>query len=187
MKLVQLIGATILAVAPSIPRAVEAQAPAARPALVVLIAIDQFRGDYLDRFGPQLTGGLARVRAQSALFTHAWQDHAITETAPGHSTLLSGREPAHTTIVDNTYGVYDPEMPLIGGITGPGASPRPMPPERLAPRRRQGRRGRTDPGCRFTPAGLGRPKVEGVDTPSSDLPPQTVRRDLADARGWGEI
>ena len=61
-----------------------------------------------------------------------------------------------------------------------------MPPERLAPRRRQGRRGRTNPGCRFTPAGLGRPKVEGVDTPSSDLPPQTVRRDLADARGWGE-
>jgi hypothetical protein len=124
MKLVQLIGATMLAVAPSTPRAVEAQAPAARPALVVLIAIDQFRGDYLDRFGPQLTGGLARVRAQSALFTHAWQDHAITETAPGHSTLLSGREPAHTTIVDNTYGVYDLEMPLIGGITGPGASPR---------------------------------------------------------------
>jgi hypothetical protein len=126
MKLVQLIGATILATALGAPAALHAQAPApaSRPALVVLIAIDQFRGDYLDRFGPQLTGGLARIRAQSALFTHAWQDHAITETAPGHSTMLSGREPAHTTIVDNTYGVYDTESPLIGGVTGPGASPR---------------------------------------------------------------
>jgi hypothetical protein len=38
--------------------------------------------------------------------------------------MLSGREPAHTTIVDNNLGVYDPEAPLIGGVTGPGASPR---------------------------------------------------------------
>jgi hypothetical protein len=38
--------------------------------------------------------------------------------------MLSGREPAHTTIVDNTYGVYDNESPLIGGIAGPGVSPR---------------------------------------------------------------
>jgi predicted AlkP superfamily pyrophosphatase or phosphodiesterase len=123
MKLSHFIGATIIAGAsPSL----HAQAPAAaeRPALVVMIAIDQFRGDYLDRFGPQLTGGLARFRTQSALFTHAWQDHAITETAPGHSTILSGREPAHTNIMDNMHGVSDDQAPLIGGVTGPGASPR---------------------------------------------------------------
>ncbi|HMA23058.1 MAG TPA: alkaline phosphatase family protein, partial [Gemmatimonadaceae bacterium] len=123
MKLVHLIGATIVASAPSLVRA-QAPAPADRPALVVLITIDQLRGDYLDRYGSQLTGGLARFRAQSALFTHAWQDHAITETAPGHSTILSGREPVHTTIFDNSYGVYDPDAPLVGGVTGPGASPR---------------------------------------------------------------
>ncbi len=111
------------------PCAAQAQSssPAASadpPALVVLIAVDQLRGDYIDRFGSQLTGGLKRFRTQSALFTHALQDHAITETAPGHSTMLSGREPAHTGIVDNDHGVPDPDMTLIGGITGPGASPR---------------------------------------------------------------
>jgi predicted AlkP superfamily pyrophosphatase or phosphodiesterase len=123
MKLVSTLAATIVA---STPYMVCAQVPAPpdRPALVVFIAVDQLRGDYLDRFGSQLTGGLGRFRTQSALFTHAWQDHAITETAPGHSTMLSGREPAHTTIVDNNLGVYDPDAPLIGGVTGPGASPR---------------------------------------------------------------
>src|SRR5690242_10092134 len=58
-----------------------------------------------------------------------------------------------------------------------------MPPERLAPRCRQGRRGRNrTPGADSHPPGSERPEVEGVDTPSPDLPPQTVRRDLA-ARG----
>lgn len=123
MKLVHLLGATLVAGAPLVVRA---QTPASgeRPALLVLITVDQFRGDYLDRFGSQLTGGLARFRTQSALFTHAWQDHAIPETAPGHSTLLSGREPVHTGILDNSLGVYDPEMTLLGGVAGPGASPR---------------------------------------------------------------
>jgi predicted AlkP superfamily pyrophosphatase or phosphodiesterase len=123
MKLLRVIGATIVALPVCVVLA-QAPSPADRPALVVLITIDQFRGDYIDKFGSQLTGGLARFRTQSALFTHAWQDHAITETAPGHSTLLSGREPVHTAIVDNNLGVYDPDAPLIGGVTGPGASPR---------------------------------------------------------------
>jgi predicted AlkP superfamily pyrophosphatase or phosphodiesterase len=121
MKLLRVIGATMVALPLCV---VQAQAPTDRPALVVLITIDQFRGDYIDRFKSQFTGGIARFRTHSALFTHAWQDHAITETAPGHSTLLSGREPVHTAIVDNNLGVYDPDAPLIGGVTGPGASPR---------------------------------------------------------------
>lgn len=120
------IAAVVLCAACS-PRGVPAQSPGAgteHPALLVLITVDQFRGDYLDRFGAQFTGGLKRFKTESALFPHAIQDHAITETAPGHSTLLSGREPAHTEIIDNEHGVPDPGMPLIGGINGPGASPR---------------------------------------------------------------
>ncbi len=94
-----------------------------RPALVVFIAVDQFRGDYLDRFSSQLTGGLARFRNNSAFFPHAWQDHSITETAPGHATMLSGREPVHTEIVSNNRGVPDELSPLIGS-SAIGASPR---------------------------------------------------------------
>lgn len=94
-----------------------------RPALVVFIAVDQLRGDYLDRFSSQLTGGLARFRNNSAYFPHAWQDHAITETAPGHATMLSGREPVHTEIISNNRGVPDELSPLIGS-SAIGASPR---------------------------------------------------------------
>ena len=61
-----------------------------RPSLVVLITIDGFRGDFLTRFGPQLTGGLGRLTKGGAWFTDAHQDHGITETAPGHASLLSG-------------------------------------------------------------------------------------------------
>ena len=71
---------------------------------------------------PQLTGGLGRLYRGGAVFTDAHQDHAITETAPGHSVTLSGRFPAHTGIVANIYGVNDPKSPIIGG-GGPGASP----------------------------------------------------------------
>jgi predicted AlkP superfamily pyrophosphatase or phosphodiesterase len=95
-----------------------------RPNLVVLVTIDQFRGDYLDRFGPQLTGGLARLARGGAWFTDAHHDHAITETAPGHATLLSGRYPRSTGITMNRAGVEDSLSPLLDSARGDGASPR---------------------------------------------------------------
>lgn len=84
------------------------------PTLVVFITIDQMRADYFDRFASQLEGGLARLDHGGALFTNAFQDHAVTETAPGHATTLSGRFPRHTGIVVNSAGVQDPQSPVIG-------------------------------------------------------------------------
>ena len=97
--------------------------PISPPSLILLITVDQFRGDYLDRFGSQLHGGLARL-ARGAWFTNAHHDHAITETAPGHATLLSGRFPRSTGIMANRVGVEDEASPLIGEPGAPGASPR---------------------------------------------------------------
>jgi predicted AlkP superfamily pyrophosphatase or phosphodiesterase len=97
------------------------QQPAA-PQLIVFITVDQMRADYFERFLPQLTGGLGRLYRGGAVFTDAHQDHAITETAPGHSVTLSGRFPSHTGIVANIYGVNDPKSPIVDGV-GPGASP----------------------------------------------------------------
>lgn len=97
-------------------------APTPRPRLVVVITVDQLRPDYLDRYRPQLKSGFAMLLKQGALFTDAYQDHAVTETAPGHSTILSGRWPAHTGIISNAAGVLDSTAPLIG-VRGPGASP----------------------------------------------------------------
>ncbi len=93
-----------------------------KPTLVVFITIDQLRGDYFTRFGRQFTGGLHRFDVAGAHFTNAFQDHANTETAPGHASTMSGRFPVHTGIAANSAGVNDPGSPLIGS-TDPGASP----------------------------------------------------------------
>src|SRR5437879_12454578 len=96
--------------------------PGPRPKLMVVITVDQRRRDYFDRYRTQLNGGLAMLLKQGAVFTEAYQDHAVTETAPGHSTILSGRWPVHTGIDRNTAGVEDTAAPLLG-VRGPGASP----------------------------------------------------------------
>jgi len=88
----------------------------------VFITVDQMRPDYFSRFGSQLTGGLARLANGGAFYTNAFQDHAITETAPGHSVTMSGRFPRSTGIVQNSEGVEDPRAPVIGG-GALGASP----------------------------------------------------------------
>src|SRR5919198_6670404 len=94
-----------------------------RPKLVVVITVDQLRPDYLTRWKGQLTGGLAQLMTEGAFFTEGYQDHAVTETAPGHATILSGMWPAHTGIIRNAEGVLDSLAPLLG-TAGPGASPR---------------------------------------------------------------
>ena len=98
-------------------------AAAPRIRLVVQLTIDQFRGDYIDRYASQYTGGLAWLAKHGAFFTNATHDHAATETAPGHATLWSGRYPSHTGIVRNAAGVQDPQSPLLLGSKGGGASP----------------------------------------------------------------
>src|SRR3954466_7634143 len=97
--------------------------PPSRPKLVVVITVDQLRPDYFSRWKGQLTGGLAQLANEGAFFTDGYQDHAVTETAPGHSTILSGMWPAHTGIIRNSEGVQGSTAPLLG-TTGPGASPR---------------------------------------------------------------
>jgi arylsulfatase A-like enzyme len=94
-----------------------------RPKLVVVITVDQLRPDYFTRWKSQLTGGLGQLANEGAFFTDGYQDHAVTETAPGHATILSGMWPAHTGIIRNSEGVQDSLAPLLG-TTGPGASPR---------------------------------------------------------------
>jgi hypothetical protein len=80
------------------------------------------RSDYLPRFAGQLSGGLGRLYRGGAFFANGFQDHAITETAPGHSVTMSGRFPVHTGIVMNVAGVNDSSVKLIDA-PGMGASP----------------------------------------------------------------
>jgi predicted AlkP superfamily pyrophosphatase or phosphodiesterase len=102
------------------PAAAQTAAPA--PRLLVFITVDQMRPDYFTRWPGQLNGGLARLWNGGAVFTNAHQDHAVTETAPGHASTMSGRFPRSTGIVSNEYGVADPQTRLLT-MDGPGASP----------------------------------------------------------------
>ena len=103
-----------------------------RPKLVVVISVDQFSAQLMATYGPELSGGLARLRKEGVAFTEAYHDHGFTETGPGHSVLLSGRFPAHTGIIENgwfdrglgklVYCVEDPAAQSLIGPARPSAS-----------------------------------------------------------------
>ena len=77
-----------------------------RPRLVLLIAIDQFRYDYLERFGDLFAeNGIRRLLREGASWSDANYDHVPTETAPGHATMLTGAWPSETGIIANDW--YD--------------------------------------------------------------------------------
>ncbi len=107
--------------------------PLEGPRLVVVIAVDQMRPDYLDRFDDRFTGGLARLLRDGAVFTDAYQDHALTETAPGHAAISTGAFPSRNGIMQNNwydrsthrtvYSFDDPAAPIVGIPDAPGRSP----------------------------------------------------------------
>jgi len=88
---------TMLAAWQGIARA----APQPETKLVVVLAIDQFSAELFQHYRASFTGGLKRL-SDGIIFT-GYQSHAATETCPGHSTILTGRHPAATGIVANTW------------------------------------------------------------------------------------
>lgn len=107
-----------------------------RPRLVLLIVVDQFRYDYLERFNDLFVpNGLKRLMRDGASWTEANYDHMPTYTAPGHATLMTGAWPAETGIVGNDWpdrdsgrfvsSVTDTSATVLGGPEGEvAASPR---------------------------------------------------------------
>jgi predicted AlkP superfamily pyrophosphatase or phosphodiesterase len=80
----------------------------ARPKLVVVIVIDQFRGDYLERYRDQFgEGGFRVFLDRGANFTDCNYDYANTRTAPGHATLLTGSYTNAHGIIANEW--WDPQ------------------------------------------------------------------------------
>src|SRR5919106_4103694 len=75
-----------------------------RARLVLLIAVDQFRYDYLERFGDLFgPNGLRRLLRDGASWTQANYDHTPTHTAPGHGAMMTGAHPAETGIIGNEW------------------------------------------------------------------------------------
>jgi predicted AlkP superfamily pyrophosphatase or phosphodiesterase len=73
------------------PRLGVASAYNGRPKLIVIIVIDQFRGDYLERYRDEFgEGGFRLLLDHGAYFSGCNYNYANTRTAPGHATLLTG-------------------------------------------------------------------------------------------------
>lgn len=107
-----------------------------RPRLVLFIAVDQFRYDYLERFGDLfVANGFKRLQRDGASWTQSNYDHMPTYTAPGHGTMLTGAYPAESGIIGNYWfdrasgkrvsSVSDETVKALGGQPNePAASPR---------------------------------------------------------------
>src|SRR6058998_341270 len=79
----------------------------AHPKLVVVIVIDQFRGDYLERYRDQFgEGGFRLFLDRGAYFTDCNYDYANTRTGPAHATLFTGSYTSAHGIVANQW--WDP-------------------------------------------------------------------------------
>ncbi len=105
----------------------------ARPKLILILVIDQFRYDYLARFRPYFVERGFNLLLSGASFSDCRFDYATTSTGPGHATLLTGAYPNLHGIIANewydrsvhrmVYCVEDPSTKTVGA-EGPGASPR---------------------------------------------------------------
>ena len=115
------------------------QAPAPKPAppeirLVLLIAVDQFRYDYLTRFRGEFTSGFKRLLTDGAVFTDANLEHYPTVTAIGHATMLTGATPSVSGIIGNDWfdretntqvqSITDTTVKPVGAAGAATASPR---------------------------------------------------------------
>ncbi|MEO5820626.1 MAG: alkaline phosphatase family protein [Vicinamibacteraceae bacterium] len=85
-------GLTGPGVAQTKPAATAAKAD--RPRLVVFISVDQFRRDYVERYGARWTAGLARLVKDGAFYDHAAYPYFHTITCAGHATMSTGVYPA---------------------------------------------------------------------------------------------
>jgi predicted AlkP superfamily pyrophosphatase or phosphodiesterase len=104
-----------------------------RPRLVVFLSVDQFRRDYVERYGPRWTSGLARLVREGAYFDHAAYPYFHTITCPGHATMSTGTYPATHGLPLNAWWdretgkevqcTSDAESPQIGHRPGAEKEP----------------------------------------------------------------
>jgi predicted AlkP superfamily pyrophosphatase or phosphodiesterase len=113
-----------------------AQLPVAKPdpKLVVVISIDQFSANLFAQHRAEFSGGLGMMAREGIVYPNGYQSHAMTETCPGHSTLLTGKHPNKTGISANdwydretgkqVYCLGDDQSPLANDPKGRAVSPK---------------------------------------------------------------
>jgi predicted AlkP superfamily pyrophosphatase or phosphodiesterase len=103
----------------------QAAAAAQKPKLVVMITVDQLRGDMPWRFKDRFTGGLKWLMDNGISYSNAHYRHSTTFTAVGHATLATGGNAAQHGMPGNdwfdektgerVYCIEDQRHPMIGG------------------------------------------------------------------------
>jgi len=108
----------------------------ARPALVIVLVVDQMRADYVERYGTQWTGGLRRLLDGGARFRQAAYPYLDTVTCAGHATIGTGTLPRTHGLIMNEWWdrangrlvtcTEDPDAPIVsyGEPRQGGESPR---------------------------------------------------------------
>ncbi len=119
----------------------------AHPKLAIILVIDQFREDYLERYRADFKGrGFKLFLDKGAYFPDCYYDYANTKTAPGHSTIGTGaysdghgianndwwdlgrnKDRPITSVEDERYALVGMPSGLIAGTASkpaPGSSPR---------------------------------------------------------------
>lgn len=76
---------------------------AGAPHLIVTLAVDQLGSILFNQYRGRLTGGLHTLSEQGRVYQNGYQAHALTETCPGHSTILTGANPERTGIPANDW------------------------------------------------------------------------------------
>ena len=135
------VAAALAVLAVAVPTtAVRADAYRGSPKLVIVLVIDQFRGDYLERYRDDFktASGFNLFLKRGAYFTDCYYEYANTMTAPGHSTIGTGAYTAGHGISLNEWwdlkrstehvvsSVEDERYEIVGdhGAADAGTSPR---------------------------------------------------------------
>lgn len=80
-----------------------ADAEPSPPRLIVTIVIDQFGSDLFNQYRPAFAGGLRVLADEGVVYPNGFQTHGMTETCPGHSTILTGMHPNRTGMAGNDW------------------------------------------------------------------------------------
>jgi len=111
--------ALAMAVAPAL------SADKSKPRLVVMVVVDQLRGDYITRLAPHFSSdGIGRMIRDGAWYDHAHYRYGMLATGPGHASLSCGATPSVHGIVGNDWYDRESERELYccddGSVRGVG-------------------------------------------------------------------
>lgn len=169
-----------------------ASLPAAEPPkLVVVLVVDQFRGDFIARYREHFVpSGIRLLLDEGVHFTDCHYRHSVTKTAAGHAVILSGVHADVHGIIANDWldratlkkvnSIDDDTVQLIGlGATRGGAK---LPTAKVASGASPRNLLATTVSDEFKLAHAGRPKIIAIS--SKDRSAILLGGKLADAAYW---